>query len=370
MSFSFLGAFGAGLLTFLSPCVLPLAPILTASLIVSDSNRLARLRSTLWFAVGFSAVFVVMGLGIGALSRSLGDAKPVLLAIAGLVLALFGLRMMGLIDTRRFFAWMERSVHLPDFSRRIPRGLHGLLFGALFGLSWTPCVGPVLGGILTYVASQERTLLEGAALLFSFALGIALPLVAIALASERMTPLLGRLKKFLPRIEYATGLGVFVFAVVILNQARMESPNLFKHAPDKVVGAVSDSGKFVGLGEETANVGRMVFFYSENCPVCHAMDAYLPGFERNCASDNLEVIRVNIDRRENQGAARRFAIKAVPTVSILNDQGVEIAHLVGYQMESRLRDAAKRVTGLVCRGDSVDLPAPGGKTECDVGKAC
>lgn len=377
MNFSLLGVFGAGLLTFLSPCVLPLVPILTASLVVTgDSSRWARLKGALWFSVGFAIVFVSLGLGLSALAPFLGHAKPYLLGFGGLIFALFGLKMMGYFKSTT----LNRSFHIPDIRSRFPKGMQGLVFGMLFGLSWTPCVGPVLGGVLTYVASQERSTGEGAALLLSFATGISLPILLFAVAADRLTPVLNRLKKHLPRIEYAAGLGLFVFGIYIAQQARFlpaENANL---GPSSNLAVTLTSGDRIALQEAGNKSARMLFFYSEHCPICRAMEPFLPSVEKSCAGDDFQLLRVNVDLPENQAAAARFSVRATPTIALLSPSGKELVHLVGFQTEGRLIEAAKTVTSVACNGNKWNdkdklkdpFPAPEmnpGQT-CSEGKVC
>lgn len=378
MSLSILGVFGAGLLTFISPCVLPMAPIMIANLLsVKDVGRWERFRATLWFTLGFSLIFVLMGLSLPALTSLLGGAKPYLIGVGGALLALFGLRMMGALGESKLASWLTRSFHLPMFASRLPKGLQGLVFGALFGLSWTPCVGPVLGGVLTYVASQEASPAQGAVLLGAFALGISLPLIALAVGYEYVSPALGRMKRFLPRIEYAAGLGLFVFGVFVLSQVRLQDFSL-RSAPTESIAAVDSRHNPVRLDEGKPNSTRMVFFYSENCPICHQMERYLPEFEKSCTSSHFELVRINVDLPENSRVASHFGIRAVPTTALLTDRGAEVVRLVGYQTQSRLRDAARTVTKVECaKGDTSaplnldeKLRLPGEKTSCDVGAAC
>lgn len=380
MSLSILGVFTAGLLTFLSPCVLPLAPVFTASLLASSTSRWARLLSTFWFALGFTLAFVAMGLGISALFGTAGALKPVLLGIGGVILALFGLKMMGVIKPAKYFQWMNRSLQLPGFMKRLPGGLHGFVFGLVFGLSWTPCVGPVLGGVLTYVASQERSPAEGALLLSMFSLGISLPLFAVAAASNYVGPFLNRFKGHLPKLEYAVGIGVFVFGIYMVNQGRLQIPAVSGSGQNQVVEAVTDSGEVIDLFAEDQDVSRMVFFYSNNCPVCQAMKSYLPEFEESCTSERFRFHRVNVDQAENSPAASYFNVKAVPTVSVLNEKGDEVVHLVGYQTQGRLREAARTMSQTECQdspsrdsdlNSDVFAPealAPG--ESCQVGSSC
>lgn len=357
MSFSLPGLVLAGLLTFLSPCVLPLAPFLTASLVAAGGSRAARVKATAWFALGFTIVFVGLGIGAGALGEAIGQAKPALYLVGAIVSILFGLKMMGIITTAGPFSWMERSLRVPDFSRKLPQGLQGLAFGAVFGLGWTPCVGPVLGAVLTYVASSQASPARGALMLFAFSVGLSLPLFGIALAIDRARPWLEKLKKFLPKIEYAAGLGLTIFGVLLLNQARFSvDPAPAAGAP---VAALNDRHEQLSLGAATPRLGRMVFFYTDTCPICHAMERYLSEFENQCSSKNFQFSRVNVGWPGNAQASERYQVRAVPQISVFDGEGREVIHLIGYQTEARLREAARSITGLVCQQGGECTAGPG-----------
>jgi cytochrome c-type biogenesis protein len=372
MSWGFFGLFGAGLATFLSPCVLPLAPILVASWSTSGASKWARLFSTLWFALGFTLTFVLLGLSASAISAWIAPIKPFLFAFGATILALFALKMLGVINSNSTFSWLEKTIRLPDVSRRVLRSLAGFVFGLIFGLSWTPCVGPILGAVLTYVASQQTSPIRGAAMLGVFSLGISLPLLILAVASDQLKPWLARLRAWIPRIEYAMGVGLLIFSISLLNQARVASDLL--HIRNSPVTAIDQSKNTFTLGAKTPGQFRMVFFYSENCPICHAMESYLPGFEKSCTSSIFKFSKVNVDLADNSGAAEHFQVRAVPTLSVFDGEGRELVHLVGYQTESRLREAARTMTGLICQ-ESKSLepqttPWPQEDQACTVGKHC
>jgi cytochrome c-type biogenesis protein len=332
--------------------------------------------STAWFSLGFTLAFVALGVGAAAVSAELEAWKPALLITGAVIMGVFGLRMMRMIS----FSWLERSFQLPDFSNRVPRGLSGLVFGLIFGLGWTPCVGPILGAVLTYVASQQSSPSKGALMLFVFAQGIALPLIFVSAALEHARPLLAKLRSWLPRIEYAMGLGLFIFAMLMVNAARFSAPNV--SGASSSITALDQHDKVVHLGQKGAGHVRMVFFHSENCPICHAMEAYLPQFEKDCTSAAFEFSKVDVDLPQNGAAAARYNVRAVPTISVLSADGDELIHLVGYQTEGRLREAAKSAAGLLCSnaGFSSDRPGfiepkpPASEYEenqvCTVGKSC
>jgi cytochrome c-type biogenesis protein len=236
----------------------------------------------------------------------------------------------------------------------------------------------VLGGVLTYVASQEATPIQGAALLSAFALGISLPLLAIAIASDHVLPLLNRLKRLLPKIEYAAGLGLFIFGIYVLSQARLND-FLIRTQPNRIIAAIDYRGKQTRLDQGEPGTSRMVFFYSQHCPVCHAMEKFLPEFERTCSSKDFELIRINVDWAENSDASHHFGVRAVPTISFLNHKGAELVHLVGYQTQGRLREAARTATQVACAKNNSLAPSEIEKAldsldhqekNCQVGTAC
>ena len=366
---SWLGLFVAGLATFVSPCVLPLAPILVASWSTSGQGRLARVYSTLWFVAGFTMAFVALGSGATALATVLAPVKPILFLIAATILAVFGLRMLGVIEAKGVFGWLNRTWSMPDVSKRVPRSIGGLVFGLVFGLGWTPCVGPILGGVLTYVASKESSPIRGALMLFVFSMGIGLPLLALSVFFERASGALGRLRKWIPKLEAATGFGLVIFAVLLVNQVRFTPPS---GGEISSVAATDQHGELLSLGSNESGLSRMVFFYSENCPTCHAMESFLSGFEKDCSSAGFRFSKINVDQASNSAAASRFNVRAVPTISVLAPDGHELVHLVGYQTEGRLREAARTTTSALCKADPQEglPPLLPPEQSCKVGKKC
>lgn len=365
----FLALFGAGLATFASPCVLPLAPILIASWTTAGNKPRARIYTTLGFTVGFTITFVALGSGASLLVQLFATFKPILFISASLILGLFGLKMLGLIQSKGILSRLNRSWILPDYSKKFPRSLNGLIFGLIFGIGWTPCVGPILGGVLTYVASRESSGVRGAMMLLFFSLGIALPLLVLAAFAEKLTPVLIQLKRWLPKIEWATGFGLVLFAITLFNQARFES--LGNQAIQPVT-ATDQNGKTISIGEKNNKASRLVFFYSDHCPVCHAMESFLPDFERDCSSPHFEISKINVDDMTNTAAANRFRVRAVPTISLISPDGYELAHLVGYQTDGRLREAAHIATSTFCKNEhdrKIPFPLPH-DSACELGRKC
>ena len=199
-------AFGAGLLSFLSPCVAPLVPgylsFLSGSAGVGAASSRGEtervLTVSLLFVLGFSAVFVMLGAGAALFGAILEMHRPLLNRVAGLVMVFMGLVIAGLI--RAPFLYQERRLHLID---RAYGPLGTLLIGMAFALGWTPCIGPVLATILFYAGASD-TVEQGAFLLLVYSLGLGLPFVLVGLGWSRALTLLSWAKRHSQALNLAS----------------------------------------------------------------------------------------------------------------------------------------------------------------------
>ncbi|HEY8497344.1 MAG TPA: cytochrome c biogenesis protein CcdA [Limnochordales bacterium] len=211
-------AFLAGLVSFVSPCVLPLIPayvtFLTGSTLdeSSDGDHRQRRRLLLngtFFVLGFSAVFVAMGLGASAIGQFLTGHLPIVRRLGGLVVIVFGLYMMGILRVLAFD--QERRVQARV---RTPGPLNSLLLGMTFAAGWTPCIGPVLASVLV-LAGTTATAAQGALLLLAYAAGLAVPFLLVTLFLGRMRAGLRRLLPHAERIRFASGVLLVVLGVML-----------------------------------------------------------------------------------------------------------------------------------------------------------
>jgi cytochrome c-type biogenesis protein len=206
---TYLAALIAGLVSFLSPCVLPLVPPYLVFLAGTSLERFAdkepeprvkreTVLASVLFVLGFSTVFVALGASasvIGALIRAYSGP---LATIAGVVIIIMGLHFLGV--TKIGLLHREKRMQVTK-----PVGLWGAyVIGLAFAFGWTPCIGPILAAILA-VAASEATLMKGASLLAVYSLGLGIPFVIAAFAIEPFAAFLARFKRYLHRVEQAMG---------------------------------------------------------------------------------------------------------------------------------------------------------------------
>ena len=208
-------AFSAGLLSFLSPCVLPLIPsyltfVTGVGLDDLGTARRSALVHALLFVLGFTLIFVALGASATVLGRLLGAYREWITRLGGALVVLFGLYLLGLVRVSAFDR--ERRVHLANK----PVGYLGTaLVGVAFGAGWTPCLGPILGAILTYTAASAD-LATGLPLLLAYSLGLALPFLAAAVAVEHFLTAVARIRPFLMRISQVSGVLLIVVGAMMM----------------------------------------------------------------------------------------------------------------------------------------------------------
>ncbi|MGH7509956.1 MAG: cytochrome c biogenesis CcdA family protein [Gemmatimonadales bacterium] len=208
-------AFVAGLLSFLSPCVLPLVPsyigFLTGMTLpeVTGRRRAAMIHALL-FVGGFSLIFILLGASATALGRALNYYQVWLQRVGGVLIIIFGLLCLGVFKVG--LLTQERRIHL----ERKPIGYLGsVLVGMAFAAGWTPCIGPVLGGILG-LAATTSDVSRGVLLLGVYSAGLALPFLIAAMAMESFLDWFQRFRRFLPWVMRISGVLLVVVGVLLV----------------------------------------------------------------------------------------------------------------------------------------------------------
>ena len=209
-------ALSAGVLSFLSPCVLPLVPsylTFVTGMSLEDLqegvDRKATLTHAALFVLGFSAIFILLGASASFLGQFFKAYEVWIARIGGLIIVVLGLHLAGVLKIAPLLR--EKRVHLADK----PAGYLGTLgVGAAFGAGWTPCIGPVLGAILTYGFSQD-TMWAGVGLLTVYSAGLAIPFLLSALALDWFLGAFKRVRRHLRTVEIASGV-LLVFLGILL----------------------------------------------------------------------------------------------------------------------------------------------------------
>jgi cytochrome c-type biogenesis protein len=208
-------SFTAGLLSFLSPCVLPLIPSYVTFMTGMSLEDVTRARRTavihaLLFILGFTLVFLTLGATATVLGRLLLAQRMWIARIGGVLVILLGLYLLGVFNIGAFAR--ERRYHITDK----PLGYLGtVVVGIAFGAGWTPCIGPILGGILTYTATQAD-LRRGLVLLFSYSMGLALPFFLAAIAIERFISIFQRFRTRMIWVNRFAGVLLVVVGVLMM----------------------------------------------------------------------------------------------------------------------------------------------------------
>jgi cytochrome c-type biogenesis protein len=217
---SILAALIAGLVSFLSPCVLPLVPPYLVFLAGTSLERLAdrepepRVKretvvAALLFVLGLSTVFVSLGASASVVGSLIRAYSGPLSTIAGVAIIIMGLHFLGV--TPMAFLMREKRVAVAK-----PVGLWGAyVMGLAFAFGWTPCIGPILAAILA-VAASEQTVAKGAGLLAVYSLGLGIPFIVAAFAIEPFAAFLARFRKHLHRVEQAMGALLVITGVAFL----------------------------------------------------------------------------------------------------------------------------------------------------------
>jgi cytochrome c-type biogenesis protein len=213
---SFIAALSAGLLSFFSPCILPLIPTYLSYMIgdyaaaqKKDKNLSLIIRS-ISFILGFTVIFVLLGLSATFLGKFLIQNQSLLTTVGGIIIIIFGLHLTGIFEIDYFYR--EKKFELPHY---LKGNLKAFVMGVVLAVGWTPCIGPILSSILI-AASSRANLAEGGLLLFFYALGLAVPFFLTAIFMDYLLPKFKALNKYLPVVNKVTGTLLIIFGLMMV----------------------------------------------------------------------------------------------------------------------------------------------------------
>ena len=223
-------AFGAGLISFLSPCVLPLIPgyisyISGASLDELLANKKINLVPLILFTLGFSFVFIIFGAAASYLGQVLLQNSKTLRILAGLIIIVFSLQLIGIININ--FLNFEKKI----YTKKNNNIWFSFIIGMAFGFGWTPCIGPILGSILA-LASTEETVFKAIILLSFYSLGLAIPFILSGYLMQRFLMFSKNFRKNINLVTKSGGVILLITGVLILtNQLQILGYYILNYLP-------------------------------------------------------------------------------------------------------------------------------------------
>ena len=218
---AYLAALGGGVVSFLSPCVLPLVPgylsmVTGLDIAVLEGGAGAHTKrvigTTALFIAGFGTVFVLLGLTAARIGQPLRDHQEILTRISGALMLAMALFLLGSMYLRAPWLYQEKRFHpeLGKYGAALP-----LVAGAAFGFGWSPCIGPILGSILGIAATQQRVW-AGATLLAAYSIGLGLPFLISGIALQRVSGAMGWVKQHFPAIVIGSSIVLAGFGLLLM----------------------------------------------------------------------------------------------------------------------------------------------------------
>lgn len=222
---SILLAFASGVLSFLSPCVLPLIPMYLSYLAgttleeVNNKQRITVIYKSIGFILGFSIIFMIMGLSITTLGKLFEENRFILKKIGGIIIIVFGVHTTGIIKIKPLY----REKRLLNFNKS---GISSIFLGMAFAIGWTPCIGPVLTSILIYAGNLE-TLSKGVLLLIAYSAGLGIPFLLSAFLIEAISKYIKKIYKYFNLISIISGLLLIMLGLLTFMDKTYLLNNLF-----------------------------------------------------------------------------------------------------------------------------------------------
>lgn len=240
-------AFAAGLLSFFSPCILPLLPVYIGLLTTDAGNQelgtARRAANTVAFVLGISVTFLILGLGAGAIGRALNNSYIAI--VCGIIIFAFGLYLAGFLK----IPFLNREKRFNTSKLDTGTIVGAFLLGLGFSFGWTPCIGPILGSILA-LAAQQGTAAAGAALTLVYSLGLSIPFLVVTLASNALIGRVRKINKYLPIIQRVGGVLIAIMGLwMIFTQVH----ELSASAPSETTSAANQQAASDESKSESAN---------------------------------------------------------------------------------------------------------------------
>lgn len=220
-------AFSSGILSFLSPCILPLVPIyltyLTGSSIeeINNKNKLTVIYKAVGFTLGFTLIFIIMGISVTSLGQLFDRNKDIFRKIGGIIIIVFGLHIMGVVKIKTFY--YQKTMLQPQ---KFKSGLSSFFIGMAFAIGWTPCVGPMLASILIY-AGNTKTLASGIKLLIAYSVGLGIPFIISGFLVDFISGYIKRFSKYFNVVSIVSGVILIFMGIMTFTNKMYIINNIF-----------------------------------------------------------------------------------------------------------------------------------------------
>lgn len=206
----YLLSFLEGIITFISPCLLPMLPIYLSYFTANESNKNRTIKNSLGFVLGFTIVFVSLGAFAGTIGSFLFEYSKVVNIITGLIVIVFGLNFIGVIKIGFLNMTHRKNHNIKELGL-----LSSIMFGIIFSVGWTPCVGAFLGSALA-LASQQGSALKGTLMLLMYSLGLGIPFVASAILIDKLKSTFDFIKRNYKVINIISGSFLIIIGILMM----------------------------------------------------------------------------------------------------------------------------------------------------------
>lgn len=332
-----------GLASFISPCVLPMLPIYISYFTGQEYDKKYKaLINSIGFVIGFSIVFVFLGLLASSVGSFVLRYQNIIKIIFGIVIIIFGLNMMETIK----IAFLNKTIK-PNIKKKHFNFINSMLFGMLFSIGWTPCVGAFLGSALM-MASTEGEMLKGGILLLCYSIGLGIPFILSSILIEKLKKLFSWIKEHYKLINTISGLFLIIIGIIMIGQvifnkleSKEESKNIEQNVimQNNLVEEQEEGGKIVNItsknfNEEVlnSNVPVLVDFWASWCGPCKMMSPVVEEIAKEMEG-KAKVCKVNVD--DEQDLAMQYGIMSIPTFLIFKD-GKVVNSTLGVQDKQKL----------------------------------
>ena len=332
-----------GIASFISPCVLPMLPIYISYFTGQEYEKKNKaLINSIGFVVGFSIIFVLLGVLASSIGSIILKYQNIIKIIFGIVIIIFGLNMMETIK----IPFLNKTIK-PDINKKQFNFVSSMIFGILFSVGWTPCVGAFLGSALM-MASTEGEVLKGSILLLCYSIGLGIPFILSSILIEKLKKVFSWIKEHYKIINTISGvfliiIGIIMIGQVILNNIQLKEDNSIIEEniinENVLTEEQEEGGNIMNITSKNfeeevlnSNVPVLVDFWASWCGPCKMMTPVVEEIAKEMEG-KAKVCKVNVD--DEQDLAMEYGIMSIPTFLVFKD-GKVVNTIVGVQDKQKL----------------------------------